>query len=292
MIIYKDFASYNRAIGLAAPLDEDIDVGYYDPPSIVACREPVMVDFYRISIKIKYRLKSTPREAHKTAVFFNSPDIIIPPGWEAEPTFTGMYLQLSKKVIEEHRFLFRNYLDYGQHEALLLRDDEIEEIRAVFKLMLNYYLSEKKHFGVLLAYVNVLISLVEAFYQRQFSTDPKQYNRIVTDFQQCLVDYYNQPVKQLPNVHYFADRLGMTANYLGDIIKHFTQKSALENIHEFVIRKAKEVLATNSDMNTAEIAYQLGFEYPNYFAKFFKKMVGSTPKEYRLKLKKTLQNEL
>jgi AraC family transcriptional activator of pobA len=134
----------------------------------------------------------------------------------------------------------------------------------------------------------VLISLVEAFYQKQFSTHPKQYNRIVTDFQQCLVEYYNQPVRQLPNVNYFADRLGMTANYLGDIIKHFTQKSALENIHEYVIRKAKEVMENNVNMNTTEVAYQLGFEYPNYFSKFFKKMVGCTPKEYKLQFLRKL----
>ena len=149
--------------------------------------------------------------------------------------------------------------------------------------MLKYYESEKRHFGVLLSYVNVVISLVETFYKRQFSTDPKQYNRVVTDFQQSLIDYYNQPVKQLPNVQYFADKLGLTANYLGDIIKHFTQKSALENIHEFVIKKAKELLKQNTEMNTTEIAYELGFEYPNYFSKFFKKQVGMSPKEYRLR---------
>ncbi|WP_053058236.1 helix-turn-helix domain-containing protein [Pedobacter sp. BMA] len=286
MKIYKDFASYNQAMGINAPLNNDIDIGYYDPKSIVLQPEPVMVDFYRISIKINYRLKSTPSEAHKSAIFFNSPDLIIPPGWEAEPTFTGMYLQLSKKVIEENRFLFRNYLDYGQHEALILKDEEVVEISAVFKLMLTHYHSEKKHFAVLLSYVNVMISLVESFYQRQFSTNPRQYNRIVADFQQALIDYYTQPVKQLPNVNYFADRLGLTANYLGDIIKHFTQKSALENIHEYVIKKAKEVLEKELELNTAEVAYQLGFEYPNYFAKFFKKWVGYSPKEYRLALNK------
>lgn len=292
MKIFKDFVSYNEAIGLTAPLDNDIDVGYYDPSSIVLGTDPIMVDFYRISIKIKYKRKSTPKAEPKTAIFFNSPGIVIAPGWDAEPTYTGMYLQLSKKVIEENRFLFKTYLDYGQHEALHLRDAEIEEISAVFRLMFNYYESDKKHFGVLLSYVNVLISLVETFYKRQFSTDPKQYNRIVTDFQQSLIDYYNQPVKQLPNVHYFADKLGLTSNYLGDIIKHFTQKSALENIHEYVIRKAKQLLEQNAEMNTTEVAYELGFEYPNYFSKFFKKMVGSTPKEYRQQFSKNLQSQL
>lgn len=264
------------------PLNEDIDVGYYDPPNIILGSDPVMVDFYRISIKIKFKRKATPFAEPITAVFFNSPDLVIAPGWDAEPTYTGMYLQLSKKVIDQNRFLFKTYLDYGQHEALYLTEEEVDEISAVFRLLFKYYESEKKHFGVLLSYVNVLISLVEAFYKRQFSTDPKQYNRIVTDFQQRLIEYYNHPIKQLPNVQYFADALGLTANYLGDIIKHYTQKSALENIHDFIIRKAKELLEQNAEMNTTEVAYELGFEYPNYFSKFFKKQVGLSPKEYRL----------
>ncbi len=71
---------------------------------------------------------------------------------------------------------------------------------------------------------------------------------------------------------------------MGDIVKHFTQKSTLETIHEFVTRKAKELLEQNPQMKTAEVAYELGFEYPNYFSKFFKKQVNLTPKEYRLQL--------
>jgi AraC family transcriptional regulator, transcriptional activator of pobA len=150
--------------------------------------------------------------------------------------------------------------------------------------MLKYYESRKENFGVLLSYVHVLVSLVEAFYKRQFSTNSKQYNPVVSQFQQLLIEYYNQPVKHIPTVQFFADKLGMTANYLGDIIKHFTQKSAIETIHDFVIKKAKELLETRSDLNNTEIAYELGFEYPNYFAKFFKKQVDLTPKEYRLKV--------
>ena len=288
MKIFRDFTSYNEYIGLAAPLDNDIDVGYYDPSSILLKSEPVMVDFYRISIKIRFKLKANPEAEPITAVFFNSPELVIAPGWEAEPTYTGMYLQISKKAIEENRFLFRTYLDYGQHEALHLTEEEVDEISAVFKLMIKYYESEKRHSGVLLSYVNVLVSLVEAFYKRQFSTYPKQYNRIVTEFQQNLVEYYNQPVRQLPSVQYFAEQAGLTANYLGDIVKHFTQKSALENIHEVVIKRAKELLEQNTQLNTAQIAYELGFEYPNYFSKFFKKQVSLSPKEYRLQLSKAV----
>jgi AraC family transcriptional regulator, transcriptional activator of pobA len=282
MAFFSDFKSYNKYIGIAQPLDNDIDIGYYDATNMLLKSEPITVDFYRISIKIGFVDKSTPNAKPITAVFFNSPELAA--GWNAEPTYKGMYVQLSKKFIEENRFLFKNYLDYGQHEALYLTEQEVKEISHVFELMIKYYNKETKNLTVLISYVNVLISLVEAFYKRQFSTDPKQYNRIVTDFQQSLNDYYNEPVNQIPTVQYFADKLGLTPNYFGDIIKHFTQKSAIENIHEFVIKKAKEMLENRSDLNNTEIAYELGFEYPNYFAKFFKKQVNLTPKDYRLQV--------
>ncbi|MCD0469734.1 AraC family transcriptional regulator [Flavobacterium sp. JAS] len=283
MIIFKDFESFNEYVGLKKPIDNDIDIGYYDSANMRSQSEPVKADFYRISIKIDYTDKTLEVPKPITAIFFSSPEMVN--GWNVEPNYTGMYVQLSKKIIEENRFLFKTYLDYGQHEALYLTESEVQEIQTLFGLMYKYYKSEKQDFGVLLSYINVLISVVEAFYNRQFSTNPKQYNRIVTDFQQNLKDYYNQPIKQLPNVQYFADQLGLTPNYLGDIIKHFTNKSALENIHEFVIKKAKELLEKNNAMNNTQVAYELGFEYPNYFSKFFKKQVNLTPKEYREQIK-------
>ncbi|WP_116787920.1 helix-turn-helix domain-containing protein [Flavobacterium psychrotrophum] len=284
MKTFSDFKSYNNYLGLPEPLDSNIDVGYYNPSVMLLKSDAVMVDFYRISFKINFQSKQSANPNPITAVFFNSPNIVLVDGWDVEPTYTGMYLQLSKKIIEENRFLFKTYLDYGQHEALYLKEDEVQEISSVFQLMMKYYESGTHNFNVLISYVNVLVSLVEAYYKRQFSTDPKQYNRIVSDFQQSLLEYYQKPVTQLPSVQYFADKLGLTPNYLGDIIKHFTQKSPLENIHEFVIKKAKELLEQDCMMNNAEIAYELGFEYPNYFSKFFKKQVGLSPKEYRAKL--------
>jgi len=287
MSIFKDFESFNKYIGLPKPLDNDIDIGYYDVSAMRLKSDPVSVDFYRISIKSNFIDKSAsgfdPKKPKPvTAVFFNSPGR--PNAWDVEPTYNGMYIQISKKLIEKNRFLFKNYLDYGEHEALLLTEKEEQEIRTIFGLMLKYYDSRKEKFDVLLSYVHVLVSLVESFYKRQFLSNPVQYNPIVSEFQQLLKDYYNKPVRHIPSVQYFADELRLTPNYLGDIIKHFTQKSALENIHEFVINKAKEMLEKRVDLNNTEIAYELGFEYPNYFAKFFKKQVNLTPKEYRLQV--------
>jgi AraC family transcriptional activator of pobA len=281
MTTFTDFKTFNQYIGAEKPLDNDIDMGYYEPLNMLLKSEPVMIDFYIVSFKINFTDKTTPDAQPKTAVFLNSPKMAFE--WNVEPTFSGMYLHISKKIIEENRFLFKNYLDYGQHEALFLNENELKEISTLFNMMIKYYHQDKQNFSVLLPYVNVLLSLVEAFYKRQFSTDTKQYNQIVINFQQSLKDYYNQPVNQTPNVQYFADKLGLTPNYFGDIIKHFTQKSAIENIHEFVIKKAKELLERKPKINSAEVAYELGFEYPTYFTKLFKKKVNLTPKEYQLK---------
>jgi len=286
---FTNFISYNNYVGLDAPLDDNIDLGYYDLKNLRTHSEPVAVDFYRISIKSNYIDRSTadydPENPKPiTVVFFNSPGL--PQPWNSAPTFDGFYLQLSKKLIDENRYLFKNYLDYGQHEALYLTEKEELEIRTIFALMQKYYREGEINYMVLISYAHVLISLVEAFYIRQFSTHPKQYNHILSNFQQLLKDYYNEPAKQLPSVQYFANQLGLTANYLGDIIKHFTTKSAIETIHEFVIKRAKTLLEENRNLNNAAIAYDLGFEYPTYFSKFFKKNTGMTPKEYRLKSSK------
>jgi len=284
MRVFKDFKSYNEYVGLPEPLDNNIDIGFYDDKKIRLQSEPVVIDFYRVSIKSNFIDKTSPgydpnNPKPITAVFFNSPER--PVSWDVQPSFTGLYLQLSKKLIEEHRFLFKNYLDYGEHEALYLTEKEEQEIKTIFDLMLKHYDSSQINHPVLLSYAHVLISLVEAFYNRQFSTQPKRYNHILSQFQQYLKDYYDQPVTQLPNVQYFADKLSLTPNYFGDIIKHFTDKSAIETIHNFVINKAKELLEKRNDLNNTEIAYELGFEYPNYFAKFFRKHLNLTPKEYR-----------
>lgn len=284
MKVFKDFSSFNEYIGLAKPLDDNIDIGYYDVSKMLLKSEPMAVDFYRISIKSNFIDKTVsgynPNDPKPiSAVFFNSP--IHAAGWDVEPTYNGIYIQFSKKFLEEHRFLFKNYLNYGEHEALYLSEKEENEIRTVFELILPYYTPERMNMEIMISYIHVLVSLVESYYNRQFATHPKLYNQILSDFQQELIFFYNQPVTQLPTVQHFAEKLNLTPNYLGDIIKHFTKKSAIENIHAFVVEKAKELLEKRMDLNTTEIAFELGFEYPNYFSKFFKKHLNVTPTAYR-----------
>ncbi len=86
----------------------------------------------------------------------------------------------------------------------------------------------------------------------------------------------------IPTVQYFAKKLNLSAPYLTDLLKQETGKSTQEHIHQQIMEMAKTKLLT-SNRSVSEIAYELGFEYPQYFSRIFKKKVGITPAEYRSK---------
>ena len=85
----------------------------------------------------------------------------------------------------------------------------------------------------------------------------------------------------LPSVAYCANELNLSANYFGDLVKKETGKTAQEYIHSKIIHIAKEkIFDANKSVN--QIAFELGFKYPQHFARLFKKRVGMSPQEYRL----------
>ncbi len=79
---------------------------------------------------------------------------------------------------------------------------------------------------------------------------------------------------------YFADKICLSPNYFGDLVKKETGKTAQEYIQDKIISLAKElILGTDKTIN--EISYELGYQYSQHFNRVFKKNVGQTPKEYR-----------
>ncbi|MFN6014167.1 MAG: helix-turn-helix domain-containing protein [Flavobacteriales bacterium] len=84
----------------------------------------------------------------------------------------------------------------------------------------------------------------------------------------------------LPTVKLLADAVHLSPGYLGDLLKKETGLNAQEHIHLYVIEEAKNILL-NSNQSVSEIAFQLGFEYPQYFSRLFKQKTGTSPVEYR-----------
>lgn len=278
---FKDFHNFNQYLGISNPISDNIDFGIYEHELPLKVKsEAINVDFYRISLKENINFTDVHQKElqHKTVLFFNSPNQNFQ--WNLQEKWEGFYLQISKEVIDKNRFLFRNCLEYGMHEALVLETKEAQEIKQIFNLLYSHYTKENYDFDIVLSYTNIIISLVEKFYQKQFSLQQKEYNWIVKDFQQLLNDYYKGEVSQTPNVAYFADKLNLSPNYLGDVIKHFTGTNAKDFIQNHIAETAKKLLMETT-LSNSEIAYQLGFEYPNYFARFFKKITNYSPSDFK-----------
>lgn len=152
----------------------------------------------------------------------------------------------------------------------------------LFEKAYQEYEKENYAQGIIVSYASLILSYVESFYKRQFESRKTAYNKVVDDFYLRLNAYFNenQDTITLPSVTYFAEKANLSANYFGDVIKHFTGISPQDHIRDNIIQTAKNKLSQTS-LSVSEIAYSLGFDYPTYFTRFFRKETGFTPSVYR-----------
>lgn len=131
--------------------------------------------------------------------------------------------------------------------------------------------------------IELFLNYCTRFYDRQFLTRDNVHKGILERFETLLNEYFQSNKPQtvgLPSVSYCASELNLSSSYFGDLIKKETGKTAQEYIQAKVIVVAKERIFDQSK-SVSEIAYDLGFKYPQHFTRLFKQRVGSTPNEYR-----------
>jgi AraC-like DNA-binding protein len=178
-----------------------------------------------------------------------------------------------------------SFFKYSVSEALHVSDRERQLILDNFaKIRYELEHAVDKHSKILIANnIELLLNYCLRFYDRQFITRDHANKGILEKFEALLGDYFisAKPKESgLPSVAYFAGALNLSANYFGDLIKKETGKSANEFIHLKLIDLAKEKIC-NAEKSVSEIAYELGFKYPQHFTRMFKQQVGMTPLEYR-----------
>lgn len=185
------------------------------------------------------------------------------------------------KGIHEYRFF-----DYQAHEALHMSEDERKMILDCFaKVEFELKQPIDKHSKKLIAAnIELFLNYCQRFYDRQFITREVAHKGMLARFEELLSAYFDSEKPEtvgLPSVAYFAEALHLSANYFGDLIKKETGQSPREYILEKIIRMAKTKMA-EGDQTINEIAFGLGFKYPQHFARLFKKRVGQSPHQYRL----------
>ena len=179
-----------------------------------------------------------------------------------------------------------SFFSYNSKEALHLSEEErkiiIECFGNIEKELKN---KQDKHSNrIITTNIGLMLDYCLRFYDRQFETREKSNKNVIVQFEQLLDDYFESkaPVENgLPTVKYFAEKVFLSPNYFGDMISRQTGKTASEYIHGKVVDKAKEKLIS-TQMTMTEIAYELGFQYPQHLSRMFKKEVGCTPNEYRM----------
>jgi AraC-like DNA-binding protein len=178
-----------------------------------------------------------------------------------------------------------SFFSYDLNEALHLSEKEQQIITELF-LKIDYELDQNidKHSKTIISSnIELLLNYCERFYDRQFITRENLNQGIVSKFEGLLNDYFQSENPQkygLPSVSYFAEHLNLSANYFGDLVKKETGKSAIDHIHLKLIDVAKDRIF-DTDSSISQIAYELGFKYPQHFNRMFKKNTGYTPNEYR-----------
>jgi len=256
--------------------------------------EPISFDFYRISFVQNFngsiQIGNTKFEGDNGVLHFVEPKQIYT--CNSTNPWKGYEIDIHPNIFNQHfthkKISSYDFFSYEVNETLLLTKEEKYIVSNLMEMAWKEF-NNKDDFSIpiILSYISTLLNLSERFYARQFETRKKLNNQLSNDFYNLLKTYYfkknNNELRQ-PTVQYFADKLNVTPNYLSDTIKHHSGKPALTIIHDFVIEEAKrQLVSTNHTIS--EISYYLGFEYPTYFSRLFKRKTSLSPTEYRKSVK-------
>ena len=191
-----------------------------------------------------------------------------------------LYGTMLSQKIKEYSFF-----QYGEFESLHLSQAE----RMVIVTLMDQIEQEMQHAidkhsqTLITDTIGLMLDYCMRYYDRQFITRHKVNNEVFLAFQKQLKEYFENGHPEqngLPTVTYFADKACLSPNYFGDLISKETGTTAQRHIQDAVIERSK-LLLIESKLPVSEIAYKLGFEYPQHFTRLFKSRTGKTPNEFR-----------
>lgn len=256
-----------------------------DEPIVLSC------DFYAISFKniISGELSygRTKYDCTKGTMLFTAPNQTL--------SFEDMVFSEESYHIAFHKDFIRsldlyekikkyNFFNYNVNEALHLSPKEEQIIKDIFKHIKEEYHNNQDEFSkeIIVSQLETLLKYADRFYKRQFLNRTEDNKALITKFKAILNTYFEENLlveNGIPTVEWMAAQLQVSQRYMSDTIKAETGKTAVDQINLFLVEEAKGMLL-NPNLSISETAYKLGFEYPAYFTRVFKKKVGMSPKQY------------
>ena len=291
----KSISEFLEFRGLPKPEHPLVTVYNFEDLKYLNAEEPksLMLDFYSIALKrnanAKMRYGQQEYDFKEGVLLFISPGQVFSIEGNAELQHTGWSLLIHPDFLWNtplaQKIKQYEYFGYAVHEALHLSDKEEKMIITIMKNIQQEYQSNIDKFSqdVIIAQIELLLTYAERFYNRQFITRKISNHQILARLEKFLEEYFNSDSlaqKGLPTVHFIAENLNVSPNYLSGLLKLHTGQSTQQHIHNKLIEKAKEKLSTTS-LSISEIAFELGFEHQQSFSKLFKTKTNVSPLEFR-----------
>lgn len=293
----KTIKEYHKVLGIGNPEHPMISV--IDLAEITPYKSEdsikVVFDFYMISLKkveagdVQYGYGQQKYDFDDGILFFISPNQIF--SFKADDDFrsAGSMLLIHPdflwgnplaKTIKRYEFF-----NYAINEALFVSEKEEIVLKSFIKNIEQEYHAHIDQFSepIIISQIESFLNYSNRFYMRQFLTRKISGSQILDKLEKILDDYFNNKDlinRGLPTVQHIAEMLNCSANYLSGVLKTLTGQNTQQHIHEKVIEKAKEKLSTTT-LTVGEVAFELGFEYPQSFSKLFKSKTDLTPLEFR-----------
>ena len=181
------------------------------------------------------------------------------------------------------------FFSYSVNEALHLSPKEEKLIESIVEHIEIEYQNNQDEFSkdIIISQLSTLFKYANRFYERQFLNRKELSNGLLEQFKQKLATYFESgklQEKGIPSIEQLAEKMSVSQRYLSDTLKKETGKTTTEHLQLYLIEEAKNILL-KPNKSISEVAYELGFEYPQYFSRLFKKKVGVSPSEFREKYK-------
>lgn len=290
----KTISDAHKLLGLEKPLHPLISVFRHTPEMNLDIKN-VSITFDMYLISLKNDIKGAIEYGRNSYDFVEGTLLFLAPNQVVKITDDPI-IDLSGWSIFFHPDLIRkselgkniqeySFFNYDVNEALQLSDKERKALtEIVYSIEQELKQNLDRHSQELVIHnLESILKYSNRYYDRQFLTRTNFSKDYITRFEKYLKSYFtsNQPIeKGIPTVSECGKVMNMSSHYLSDMLKSETGKSAKEHIYLQLVDRAKSTLLS-SEKTISEIAYGLGFDYPQHFSKVFKEKVGLSPTEYR-----------
>lgn len=297
MVHFKTLSSLFEYMELSRPEHPMLSVVKLADDGYLACprpsSSPITSDCYIIGykkiIKGNFTYGRTKYDFTNGALYFISPREVLQ--WENNIiyeqkgfaiTFHEDFLRGTELAQEIKKY---GFFSYYVNEALHLSPKEEKMIESIVDNIQLEYLNNQDGFskGIIISQLDTLLKYANRFYERQFMNRKELSNNLLEQLNQQLTQYVESGKVQqhgIPSIEQIATNMSVSKRYLSDTLKLETGKTTIEHVHLYLIDQAKNILL-QPNKTISEVAYELGFEYPQYFSRLFKKKEGMSPTEYR-----------